>query len=100
MGAKWNDFRNDVRETIKNTVVLRFSRMITQVSPQPYHTHLFTLSFICEFCLLFIRMFINLYTQKFFLFCFLYSSNSITDTQFTNFAFYNYFIRSQYNSTN
>ena len=35
MGAKWNDFRNDVRETIKNTVVLRFSRMITQVSPPP-----------------------------------------------------------------
>jgi hypothetical protein len=35
MGAKWNDFRNDVRETIKNTVVLRFSRMITQVSPLP-----------------------------------------------------------------
>lgn len=50
MGAKWNDFRNDVRETIKNTVVLRFSRMITQVSPpsHPYHTHLFTSSFIFD----------------------------------------------------
>ena len=32
MGSKWTEFRHEVRETIKNTVILRFSRMITQVS--------------------------------------------------------------------